>query len=146
MLYFAYGSNMNRNQMVARCPGALLVETARLPQWEFRINGRGVATIVQHPERTVHGVVWEINETHRASLDRHEGVAAGCYEIRMMDVLLPCSSAVSALVYVDPIQSHGSPWDDYLNRVVEGARQHGLPEEYIAGLLAVTEGQRARQT
>ena len=48
-LYFAYGSNINLNQMAVRCPDAKVVEPAVLENYEllFRGNahGYGVATI-----------------------------------------------------------------------------------------------------
>lgn len=44
--YFAYGSNMDRQQMRGRCPGAVLLGTARLPGYRFIINRAGVASVV----------------------------------------------------------------------------------------------------
>ena len=48
-LYFAYGSNINLNQMAVRCPAAQVVGPAVLDGYEllFRGNrrGTGVATI-----------------------------------------------------------------------------------------------------
>ena len=42
-LYFAYGSNMNLNQMAFRCPDAEVVESVRLEGYRlaFRTNGGG---------------------------------------------------------------------------------------------------------
>lgn len=44
-LYFAYGSNMNLNQMAFRCPDAEVVESVRLEGYRlaFRTNGGGMA-------------------------------------------------------------------------------------------------------
>ena len=36
-LYFAYGSNMNLNQMAFRCPDAEVVDTVRLEGYLFKI-------------------------------------------------------------------------------------------------------------
>ena len=53
-LYFAYGSNMNLNQMAFRCPDAEVVDTVRLEGYRlaFRTNGggNGVATILPKKE------------------------------------------------------------------------------------------------
>ena len=53
-LYFAYGSNMDLNQMAFRCPDAQALETVRLEGYRlaFRSNGgnRGVATILPDPD------------------------------------------------------------------------------------------------
>ena len=45
LLYFAYGSNMNLNQMAFRCPDAEVVDTVRLEGYRltFRTNGGGMA-------------------------------------------------------------------------------------------------------
>jgi len=44
-LHFAYGSNMDREQMSRRCPGAEYVGAASLPGYRFIINGRGYTTV-----------------------------------------------------------------------------------------------------
>ena len=45
-IYFAYGSNMNRCQMMQRCPGAKPFALGRLLDYQFIINTRGVASVV----------------------------------------------------------------------------------------------------
>ena len=61
LLYFAYGSNMDLNQMDFRCPDAQALETVRLEGYRlaFRSNGgnRGVATILPDPDSHVDGVL-----------------------------------------------------------------------------------------
>ena len=63
-LYFAYGSNMNLNQMAFRCPDAEVVESVRLEGYRlaFRTNGggNGVATILPEEGSYVDGVLWRI--------------------------------------------------------------------------------------
>ena len=60
-LYFAYGSNMNLNQMAFRCPDAEVVESVRLEGYRlaFRTNGggNGVATILPEEGSYVDGVL-----------------------------------------------------------------------------------------
>ena len=61
-LYFAYGSNINLEQMAVRCPAAQVVGPAVLDGYEllFRGNrrGTGVATIEPLPDSQVHGLLW----------------------------------------------------------------------------------------
>ena len=63
-LYFAYGSNINLEQMAARCPAAQVVGPAVLDGYEllFRGNrrGTGVATIEPLLGSQVHGLLWEL--------------------------------------------------------------------------------------
>jgi hypothetical protein len=60
-LYFAYGSNINLDQMARRCPEATVVEPVTLENYEllFRGNGGGcgVATISPKEDSTVHGLL-----------------------------------------------------------------------------------------
>ena len=76
-LYFAYGSNMNLEQMAFRCPGAQVVDTVRLEGYRlaFRTNGggRGVATILPDPQSHVDGVLWRISAQDERNLDYYEG-------------------------------------------------------------------------
>ena len=44
-LHFAYGSNMSRALMSARCPGAEALGTATLAGWRFVINPEGFGSI-----------------------------------------------------------------------------------------------------
>ena len=44
-LYFAYGSNINLDQMAYRCPDAQVVGPVKLEGWELLFRGSGVATI-----------------------------------------------------------------------------------------------------
>ena len=72
-LYFAYGSNMDLNQMAFRCPDAQALETVRLEGYclAFRSNGgnRGVATILPDPDSHVNGVLWEISPEDERNLN-----------------------------------------------------------------------------
>jgi gamma-glutamylcyclotransferase (GGCT)/AIG2-like uncharacterized protein YtfP len=72
MLYFAYGSNLNIEQMAHRCPDARPVNLARLNDW--RLVFRGVLDIEQHKGSKVDGVLWNVTKNCLRSLDRYEGV------------------------------------------------------------------------
>lgn len=76
-LYFAYGSNINLEQMAVRCPAAQVVGPAVLDGYEllFRGNrrGTGVATIEPLPGSQVHGLLWKLTPECERSLDVYEG-------------------------------------------------------------------------
>ena len=76
-LYFAYGSNINLEQMSYRCPTAQVVGPVTLEGYEllFRGNARGsgVATIAPKEGHQVHGVLWKITRACETSLDFYEG-------------------------------------------------------------------------
>ena len=76
-LYFAYGSNINLEQMAYRCPAAEAVGPVILENYEllFRGNtkGNGVATIAHKEGCRVHGLLWRITPACEQSLDLYEG-------------------------------------------------------------------------
>ena len=71
ILYFAYGSNMNRERMEQRCSGAVDLGHAVLPN--YRLAERLYADIDTAAGREVHGVLYLLTPVHLAMLDRFEG-------------------------------------------------------------------------
>ena len=72
--YFAFGSNLHLGQMAKRCPESRYVGVAILHGWRFQINNRGFANVVPSPGDHVEGLVYRLNRTDEANLDRNEGV------------------------------------------------------------------------
>jgi gamma-glutamylcyclotransferase (GGCT)/AIG2-like uncharacterized protein YtfP len=92
-LYFAYGSNLDPEQMRLRCPDAqpagpavLRGHTLRFTGWSAQRAGGGVATIVRDRRRCVRGALWQLSAGDLERLDRFEGIAAGAYERRRVMV------------------------------------------------------------
>ena len=55
--YFAYGSNLNFEQMAYRCPEATVVGTAKLDGYELACR-RGYLTILPKEGASVEGLIW----------------------------------------------------------------------------------------
>ncbi len=73
-LYFAYGSNINLDQMKRRCPGAVPIMPVVLNNYELSFRGMGgVATILPKEGAKVHGLLWDLTPACEHSLDRYEG-------------------------------------------------------------------------
>lgn len=75
-LYIAYGSNLNLGQMAHRCPTAKAVGTAKLQGYELLFRGDGnnaVATVEKKPKSNVPVLIWELEPSDEAALDRYEG-------------------------------------------------------------------------
>ena len=72
MLYIAYGSNLNLEQMAVRCPNAKAQHGMMLPN--FRLVFRGVADISEEPDAKVPVGVFKITEDCEKALDRYEGL------------------------------------------------------------------------
>jgi len=133
VLYFAYGSNMHRVGMAVRCPDAVVLEPARLEGHRFRINRRGVATVVPAPGGVVHGLLWTVTEDCLRAMDRYEGVGKGLYR-RVVRKVESDGEAREAFVYLAADAEPGrAPWA-YLDLVLKAARDAGLPPDYVAEL------------
>jgi len=139
-LYFAYGSNMDRTAMAARCPASRPLGSARLQRHKFVINSDGYATIVHEPRSVVHGVLYDLALSDVAALDRYEDLARGLYR-KVIQPVLTDAGPRRAMVYIGRSSEPGPPRPGYLESVVAAARQAGLPLSYIAEI----EGKPAPQ-
>lgn len=72
-LYFAYGSNINLEQMDYRCPDATVVGPVVLENYELLFRRGGFATIAPKEGGRVHGLLWSITPECERSLDLYEG-------------------------------------------------------------------------
>ena len=129
-LYFAYGSNMDPEQMRDRCSEATRAGRAALLGHRFLINSRGVATVAPAPYGQVWGVLWNVTERDLESLDRYEGVRAGLYSRAVVEVLTE-RGPVQAIMYVAADDTDGTPRGNYLGRIVMAAQAGDLPGEYV---------------
>lgn len=130
MLYFAYGSNLWRQQMLSRCPEMRTIGAGRLAGWRWIITTRGYASIVSSEDTYVLGTVYDLSETDVQNLDRFEGVAQGNYRKEMIPVEAT-GVEVNCLVYIDRVTEEGKPKVEYITRINNGIRDAGLPEEYV---------------
>jgi len=128
--YLAYGSNMCRVQMAARCPAAAPLGVAALPGRRFLINRHGYATLVAAPAAEAYGLVWALDVEDERSLDRYEGVAQG--EYRKETVIL--AEHGEALIYLATDATPGRPRPGYLEGILAAAIAADLPLAYRAEL------------
>ena len=77
MLYFAYGSNLNHDQMHRRCGDSEYIKNFILEGYKLSfcaVSGNyGVANIIKKSGSKVPGGIWEISEIDEKALDRYEG-------------------------------------------------------------------------
>ena len=129
-LYFAYGSNMWREQMNNRCPDHEYFGNGILKGYRWIISKRGYANIIESEVDEVHGVVYKISETDELRLDKYEGVKIGSYNKDIKNVTIEWTS-YRCLVYIDPIPVEGQPREEYIKRINKGIKDAALPEEYV---------------
>ena len=136
--YFAYGSNLWIDQMVKRT-GSIDREDgwprrAALADFRLTFNMRGddgqVFANIESAHSHVLGVVYRCTSKALRIMDNYE-----CgYERRRVIVVFCDGERLEATTYVAEqthLTSTGTPDADYVQRIVRGARQHGIPETYI---------------
>ena len=120
-LYFAYGSNLNVEQMSYRSPTATPLGSAYFPGW--RLVFRGVADIeIGEPEDMLPVGIWEIGPEDEAALDRYEGVKHGLYRKVIINGMMTYRMNHSGYAY---------PSSDYFRTILEGYRAFGLDESEL---------------
>lgn len=126
--YIAYGSNLNVKQMKMRCPGATILGTAKLKDYELLFKGSKTGsylTIEKKEGSTVPVVIWEVTESDEKSLDRYEGYPIFYYKkelkLQYKGIRTGKRRTVNAFVYImqeeNPI---GIPSDYYMNTCING--------------------------
>jgi len=125
-LYFAYGSNMDRSAMARRCPRAAVIGPARLMRHRLDLTREGWLTVTRDPRETVHGILWNLSLADVPPLDRYEGVAKGLY-VKAIQPVVTAGQSRRALIYIGAHSGPGVASREYIEAVILGARQSGLP-------------------
>jgi cation transport regulator ChaC len=128
--------------MKSRTGSALPGLKAQLQGYRVEFNkrgrdGTGKANIVPDEASTVWGVVYECSPNELEKLDRYEGVDSGHYVRKAVVVQLENGEQIDAITYVAGERFIGDslrPSPEYLQTILDGAREHGLPDWYIERL------------
>ena len=147
MLYFAYGSNMDWNQMRDRCPSSRFAGIAVLQDHTLAFTrksvrlGCGVADVVAEDGAHVWSVVYDIADLDVGKLDVSEGFRPGgdknSYYRRECLVFLDGEEqrpVTASAYFADPQPNPPLPNAAYKNLILVGGRYWHLPEEYIREL------------
>ncbi len=128
---------MNLDQMEYRCPNAKVVENVRLDDYHLAFcgscSGCGVATVFPEKGSYVEGVLWEITPECEQRLDRYEGYPH-VYEKETIRVRNQGGMQMDVMVYImnSPYKdSFARPSNLYLNGIIDGCRQNGIPEKPV---------------
>jgi len=142
VLYFAFASNMNQAQMKRWCPASRFLKTAVLGGFRFVYDGfsvtwdGAVGNIVKSETDSVWGALYTITERDRLTLDAFEGYPRS-YEHKDVEVKDRDGNAYQAMTYLRTGRAPGKPHPDYERIVIDGAKECGLPEDYIDKALRV---------
>jgi hypothetical protein len=127
---FFYGSFINLNvlQQAGYTPERL--EVARLNGFDIRIQP--LANLVHSDQHCVYGIVAPATHEQLRRLYSQEWVGTYLPEPVLVQTL--DGKWRPAFCYLAPSPAPGPASDDYIDRIVTPARQHGFPAWYIARL------------
>ena len=152
--YFAYGSNLDPGTFLGRRRmQPLATRIGVLEGFELRFDlpvgpgERGVANVAPRPGDRVWGALYELTHADAERLDRTEGVPQGVYRRLAVAVRTADAGEVAAFTYRSEIsRPERKPSRRYLGLLLAGAREHGLPADWVERLrvwpLAVDERER----
>ena len=132
MHYFAYASNLKKQQMKERAPQGQPLFTATLPNYKLVFSGwsrqwrGGSATILHSRGDKVLGAVYEVSEQDMRRLDKHEDCPRS-YSRLNVTVFDEDGNAVEAVTYIGAGRlEETKPSEDYLAVIQQGYRDWGL--------------------
>ena len=134
-LYFAYGSNLCADRMRERAPSARARGAAYARGFELRLDkcgGDGTAKANLHtaPRGQVWGVLYALDREDWPRLDDCE---RGYARIEI-EVLSASGLSAVAQTYRSDLLTDAAAAAWYKQLIVDGARAHGLPEDWCAWL------------
>ena len=147
ILYFAYGSNMATARLRQRTPSCRPIGIATLPGHALRFHKRNADgsgkcdALKTGPGDSVVGVLFTLDPAELVGLDAAEGVGNGYTRDRVtvVDAAGQQHLAVTYRAMPGHIDDSLRPYGWYKAFVVSGAREHGLPAEYVARFIVAVE-------
>ena len=144
--YIAYGSNLNISQMRMRCPGARIIGTSFIEDYQLLFKGSKTGsylTIEPKDGAEVPVVIWEVTEYDEKALDRYEGYPNFYYKKEMtLDIKGIRTGKVrrrDAFVYIMHEERElGIPSWYYVNTCLDGYRAFGFDEKYLFDAIRIS--------
>ena len=144
--YIAYGSNLNIPQMRMRCPGARIIGTSVIEDYQLLFKGSKTGsylTIEPKGGAEVPVVIWEVTESDEKALDRYEGYPNFYYKKEMtLDIKGIRTGKVrrrDAFVYIMHEERElGIPSWYYVNTCLDGYRAFGFNEKYLFDAIRIS--------
>lgn len=144
MLYFSYGSNMSKKRLCERVPSAEFLAVSTLSMHELKFHksskdGSGKCDAYETGDLStfVIGVVFDISETEKPTLDKKEGLGSG-YEEKIVVVTSSMGESFEATTYyATNIDSSRKPYHWYKEHVLRGAKENGLPDHYVKSIATI---------
>lgn len=134
-LYFAYGSNLDSDQLRERAPRARLLGAAHLPHYDLAFAGSSIrwggatATLRSSASSIVPGLVHELTDADFDALDRAEGSRYSCREVDVVDAFGTTRRAFTYLLRDD--EPDGTPARAYHDLMITAYARLGFDAEHL---------------
>ena len=139
-----------------RCPSAVPIGICKIKKHSLKfhkvshaiskknrirdISGKGDMVPSESETDEVYGVLFSIDKSEEKILDKAEGYPKYGYDKKPIDVITIKGEKYRAIMYFakkEAINPKKKPYHWYKEQVVQGAKGHGLPEDYIKKIKAV---------
>jgi hypothetical protein len=133
-------------ELRAVCPGAEPLGAARLDDYRLAFLRRsrrwdaGAADIREAPGDAVWGVLHELPAAELGALDAREGLGHAYDRIEVEVSVVGSARRAFAYRGLAPEPRELAPDPRYLDLMVVGANEHGLPPDYVSGVTARVRG------
>jgi len=144
LLYFAYGSNLSKTQMtnvLGRAQFKTAIARLNNASLTFSWNGdASYANIIPRFGHHVLGVCYELTQKEINLLDELEQEGFGGYHRNqvLVEINNQQTSAHSYIMHAD--NGFTKPSQEYLDTILTGIQDHGLPQEYATLVKQCAEG------
>jgi gamma-glutamylcyclotransferase len=143
--YFAYGSNMDQNQMKDRCPDSKLISKAFLKDYKLAFTifspkrQCGCADVIKSVGDEVWGLVYEVTKDDLEKLDEFE-MHPIKYKRFTTKVINKSGEEIEVETYevVEKSLEHLKPSKEYFGIIQKAAIDFQFPENYKNSLLTYT--------
>jgi len=136
--YFGYGANLDLERFTKYQMNVEPVGVARLDDHALKFSlpceylGKGFASVDPEPGKTVWGYLYKIDHASLLLLDIMEWAVLNQYHRSSVRIQTLDGVTVNGYTYVARYPREGLvPSDAYKQQMVESARQHAFPDEYI---------------
>jgi gamma-glutamylcyclotransferase (GGCT)/AIG2-like uncharacterized protein YtfP len=146
--YAAYGSNLNVAQMKMRCPGAKIVGTSEIKDYQLLFKGSKTGsylTIEKCDGSSVPIAVWEVSQGDELMLDTYEGYPVFYYKKEMkLPVKIRKNHKIAELdvfVYImHEERKTGIPSSAYVKTCIEGYQYFRFSLMPIRNAFVISDG------
>lgn len=146
-LYFAYGFNLKLESMLQKCHNPIVLGRAKLANHKVSFHGQSVMwdgaveTVVPDEQNEVWGVLYKLGAYAWDQLDNCEDArldGTGEYFHYPVEVIDEQGAVRQASIYKKArLGEWESPSTEYLAVILQGAKEQGLPEQYIETLSGI---------